>query len=95
LADSEPLIDTDPGEVAVIFTEPTTLTVVPRAVLNREDARKEDWPFSERVEALRKVKEEPRHTRSVEAVREPPLMRAVWVKRDTVEAKVTAVEVEA
>jgi hypothetical protein len=68
LADSEPLIDTDPGEVAVIFTEPTTLTVVPRAVLNREDARKEDWPFSERVQALERVKEEPRHTRFVEAV---------------------------
>jgi hypothetical protein len=51
-----------------MFSEPTTLTVVPRAVLNREEARKEDWPFSESVQALRKVKEEPRHLRSVEAV---------------------------
>ena len=68
LADSVPLIDTDPGEDAVMFSEPTTLTVVPRAVLNREEARKEDWPFSESVLALRKVKVEPRHTRFVEAV---------------------------
>lgn len=67
-ADSVPLIYTDPGEVAVMFSEPTTLTVVPRAVLNREETRKEDWPLRKSVQALRKVNEEPRHTRFVEAV---------------------------
>jgi hypothetical protein len=67
-ADIEPLIDTDPGDDAVMFTEPTMSIVVPRAVLNREEAKNEDWPFNDSVQALRKTKEEPRHTRFVEAV---------------------------
>ena len=94
MAESVPLIDTAP-DAAVMFTEPITLNVAPPAMLNREEEKKEVWPFSASVQAPKKEREDPRHTSSVEVLKVPPDIRAVKVERETEEENVTADEVDA
>ena len=93
MAESVPLIDTAPE--AVIFKEPMTVHVTPPAMLNKEEAKKEVWPFSANVLALEKERDDPCHSSSVAIVYVPPAIRAVKVERETEGEKVTADEVEA